>query len=405
MALDRDPPPPGLIVDFAIAALARRRATIARIRPTRTGHALDIALRDRTLLSYPLEAACALACVARIAAMAELDLHAEWATADAVSRLRVLVDGEHFELLASVASIADRHLAELRVDTVDSALAESLPPASPDELRPGSVLGSYVVAEQLGAGGTGIVYRAEHTLLQRDVAIKVMRVAEHDDDRQRFLAEARAATRITHENVVGVHDFGFLGDGRAFIVMELASGTTLFERLANRGPLPYDEALRIARQIAAGLAAVHEGGVVHNDVKPANVLLDERRARVVDFGAATLVGAPRPAIVYGTVPYMSPEQVEGLATGPASDLYALGAVLFEMISGAPPFGASTDRDVMGAHLFEAPPPLTGRYGPVPPALQALVAALLEKAPEHRPRGARETVARIDTILQGLPWTI
>jgi len=220
-------------------------------------------------------------------------------------------------------------------------------------LTPGARLGPYEILSPLGAGGMGEVYRARDARLERDVAVKVLpaRLARDGEARSRFDREARAVAALSHPNILAIHDFGF-EDGVAYAVTELLEGETLRERL-DRGRVPVDRAVEYGLQIAAALGAAHEKGIVHRDVKPDNVFVTrEGHVKVFDFGIAKraeepLVGGASttadtaPGTVLGTVGYMSPEQVRSLPVDTRTDLFSLGCVLYEMISGTRAFGRST----------------------------------------------------------------
>ncbi|UJR82555.1 serine/threonine-protein kinase [Sandaracinus amylolyticus] len=281
-------------------------------------------------------------------------------------------------------------------------------------LRPGVVVaGRYRIERLIGVGGMGAVYEATQVAIQRRVALKVVRADFAGDAAMaaRFQREARAASAVHHPNVVMVHDFGQDVDATLFMVMELLSGESLLQRMRRDGALPPREAVRIAIEVLGALEAAHEAGVVHRDLKPDNVLLTEPflpgagKLKVLDFGIARIVdrsgqtgGAQRQSDagltevgqMLGTPRYMSPEAVARLPVGPAADLYALGAMLFEMIAGRPVFAEREPVILMGHHLRTPAPRLrdsvtSGLY--VPRALDELVDALLAKLPTERPNGA------------------
>lgn len=253
--------------------------------------------------------------------------------------------------------------------------------------------GRYALQNEIAAGGVGRVHRAEDRLLHRQVAVKVLRseVAASPSALQRFRREARAAAALQHPNIAAVLDFGE-DDGVPFLVMEYVPGLTLAQRLAG-GPLTPAEAMAVARGIADGLAHAHARGVVHRDVKPANVLLaPDGTPKVTDFGIARVVDDPTTTgPLMGTPCYLAPEQALGGAVGPASDLYSLGAVLYEMLSGRPPFDDPDPMVVVARHLHATVPPL---HTPgLPPAVSRLVSTLLAKDPYQRPADAA-AVARL-----------
>ncbi|HEV8200868.1 MAG TPA: protein kinase [Candidatus Polarisedimenticolia bacterium] len=284
-------------------------------------------------------------------------------------------------------------------------------------LPAGSRLGPYEILGPLGAGGMGEVYRARDTRLQRDVAIKILpdSLAADPEALARFEREARAVAALSHPNILAIHDFGVEG-GRAFSVTELLEGRTLRERLAE-GPLPVRKAIECAAQVARGLAAAHDRGVVHRDLKPENLFVtDDGRVKILDFGLAKVeaageVGgdasnatqtptrhlATRPGVVLGTIGYMSPEQVRGTAIDHRTDLFSLGAVLYEMLTGQRAFRGATAADTMTAILREDPPALSGIDRAVPPALERLVHHSLEKNPAERFQSARDLAFHLEAM--------
>jgi eukaryotic-like serine/threonine-protein kinase len=249
-------------------------------------------------------------------------------------------------------------------------------------MRTGSVLGAYRVVKELGAGGMGSVWLAEHTILGRKAALKVLHpeMSEREDVVRRFFNEARAATTIPDPGIVQIFDFGYHSDGSAYIVMELLEGEVLEKRIS-RGALDVEEALRLMRQIASTLGAAHERGIVHRDLKPDNIFIVKdpevasgERAKILDFGIAKLAderkspradlraSAPGSTGMIGTPLYMSPEQFDGKNVDARSDVYALGCVLYQMLTGSPPFDSSSMLMLVEMHQG-APIPLPSRSVP------------------------------------------
>jgi serine/threonine-protein kinase len=283
-------------------------------------------------------------------------------------------------------------------------------------LTPGTRLGPYEVVRSLGAGGMGEVYRARDDRLKRDVAVKVLPPSfAHDPDRvRRFEQEAQAAGALNHPNILAIYDIG-AHEGSPYIVSELLEGETLRECLA-RGPVPPRQAAELSRQIAEGLAAAHDKGVVHRDLKPENLFLAGGRAKILDFGLAKLVStfegdpevrtdaptvaaATRAGTVLGTVGYMSPEQVRGEAADQRSDIFSAGAVMYEMLTGRRAFGGGSPIETMSAILRDEPPELPGSVD-APPALERVVRRCLEKHPESRFQSARDLAFAITEASTG-----
>ena len=276
-------------------------------------------------------------------------------------------------------------------------------------LTQGARLGPYEIVAPLGAGGMGEVYKARDTRLDRTVAIKILPAGVADDPqrRERFRREARAISSLTHAHICTLHDIGEQ-DGVEFLVMEYLAGETLAHRLL-RGALPLEDVLRIAVQLADALDAAHRAGLTHRDLKPANVMLTASGAKVLDFGLAkwhgsasddvlplSLATAPptltQAGAVVGTIQYMAPEQLEGKPADGRSDLFALGAIIYEMTTGRKAFEGTSSATVMAAILSSAPPPLATLQQVAPPALGHVVKTCLAKDPDERWQAAGD-VAR------------
>ena len=262
-------------------------------------------------------------------------------------------------------------------------------------IPPGTRLGAYEITSAIGAGGMGEVYRARDTRLLRDVAIKVLptAVAADPDRLRRFEHEARATAALNHPNILAVHDVGRDGEV-AFVVEELLDGETLREALS--ATLPSRKVIDYATQIANGLAAAHDKGIVHRDLKPENIFITrDGRVKILDFGLAKTVAPAaaqtstrladdtEPGVALGTVGYMAPEQVRGHAVDHRADVFSLGAVLYEMLTGRRAFGGDTAADTISAVLKEAPPDPADTGRPIPPALARIVWRCLEKTPSMR----------------------
>ena len=279
-------------------------------------------------------------------------------------------------------------------------------------LTSGTKVGPYEVVAPAGAGGMGEVYRARDTRLNRDVAVKILPAAfARDPERmRRFQQEAQAVAALNHPNILAIHDFGE-HEGSPYIVTEFLDGETLRVRLS-AGALPVRKASEYAEQIARGLAAAHEKGIVHRDLKPENIFVTrDGRVKILDFGlaklvrqegalaadAATLASQTEPGVVMGTVGYMSPEQVKGLAADYRSDIFNFGAVLYEMLSSKRAFHGDTSVETMSAILKQDPPELTETNRAVSPALGRIVRHCLEKNPEERFQSARDVAFALGAL--------
>jgi hypothetical protein len=247
----------------------------------------------------------------------------------------------------------------------------------------------YSIGESIGAGGFGEVFRARHELMGRDVAIKVLqrRYSSDPDAVARFIAEARAASRIKHPGIVEVFDFGMLGDGRHYCVMELIHGTTLREFMRTRERLPLAEALPILRGIAEAVDAAHAAGIAHRDLKPDNVFLVDGAIKLIDFGLAKLISDEAPmtatGAVFGTPHYMSPEQCRGRASDPRTDVYTFGILAYQLLTGEMPFTGDA-LELALQHLNDPPEPPSTICAELPPHVDRVMLALLAKDPEDRP---------------------
>jgi serine/threonine protein kinase len=257
----------------------------------------------------------------------------------------------------------------------------------PLDQRIGTVLGGYRIVEPLGSGGTSVVYRAEHVRLGRPAALKLLAPGLGEADfSKRFLRESQLAASLDHPSIVPVYDAGE-ADGLLYIAMACVEGSDLKTLLAEEGRLPTRRALRIVSQIAAALDAAHARGLVHRDVKPANILVAaDDRAYLSDFGVVKELasnGSTRTGVFIGTIDYCAPEQIEGGDVDARTDVYALACVLYECLAGTPPFHRPSEVAILNAHLH-APPAKLSRAAPdVPPALEHVIAKALSKSPLDR----------------------
>ena len=274
----------------------------------------------------------------------------------------------------------------------------------------GHVIGNYRVISKLGEGGMGAVYLAEHVLIGQTVAIKILRKRFSNSDTivARFFNEARASAAIKHPGIVTVIDFGYLPEGVAYLVMEHLRGQPLDVRLRDGARVPMNQALEYTRQIADALRAAHQAGIVHRDLKPDNIFLVPDaaatggiRIKLLDFGIAKLmyegVNRTNTGVIMGTPAYMAPEQCRGVSTiDHRADIYALGCILFQMLCGQQPFTGDAVGDILGGHMYFAPPK-PSRFAPdIPDTVEQFVLQLLAKRPGERPDSA---AAVLDTLTE------
>ena len=257
------------------------------------------------------------------------------------------------------------------------------------EPAPGQRIGHYQVLCRIGAGGMGDVYEVEHVTLRRRAALKILQLDVSERDAasgDRFLLEAQATARIKNAHVVEIYDFGYLPDGRPYFVMELLVANSLADIL-DRGAMKIPQAIAVARQVVDGLCAAHAQGVIHADVSPMNVLIDSTRAKLIDFGLAQLRERTKPTTlaesITGTPSYVSPEQLEGHTASEASDQYSLGCMLYEMLSGRPPFEGDSTTEICIGHVRKPAPRATSPLGEVSGSLATVIARCLAKDPKKR----------------------
>ena len=280
-------------------------------------------------------------------------------------------------------------------------------PQGPDEL---GRLGSYKIMKLLGAGGMGLVFEAEDTLLRRQVALKVMKpeIAIKADHRQRFLQEARSGAAIPHDNIATVFQVG-IENNVPYLAMQFLQGESLGSRLHRDGKIPIEESLRIIREVASGIAAAHESNLIHRDIKPDNIWLESdgqgrpwKRVKLLDFGLATSVtntieGTNESGMIMGTPHYMAPEQARGLPLDPRCDLFSIGCVLYQMISGELAFKGDNALKIMNSLALHEPKPLNLIDASVPSKVVVLVQNLMRKKSSERVSSANELIKLIDDI--------
>lgn len=393
---------PCRVADVTLAAAVRTNADAVFIEPESGSdgrYLITLERQSAPLVSVPIDGPIGEAVIARLAYLADIDLAASHATS---AVLPVRSGTREADVVITV-----RPGGSLRADLM--VMAKAKPRTGPIETvepRADDMIGQYRVMEFLGEGGMGTVYQVEHVALGRTYALKVLRarVVERDDTAaERFLREARTAARVRHANIVDVVDFGHMPDGRPYFVMEMLEGESLADRV-ERGALPPAEVVTIARQIAMALAAAHDRGVIHADVTPSNVLItssDPLHVKLVDFGLAQLAGEGAtdevPEFVLGTPAYISPEQLRGLPATERSDQYGLGAVLFELLTGKPPFQHKDLRTLCMMHIGAPVPPIESPHGPLPPKLADAINTCLQKTPHARFPGMRALLAALDEI--------
>src|ERR1700675_3485167 len=281
----------------------------------------------------------------------------------------------------------------------------------------GTRLGPYEVLSAIGAGGMGEVYRARDTRLDRTVAIKILpdHLADRADLRERFDREARAIAGLNHPHICTLYDVGHQ-DGTDYLVMEYLEGETLAQRLA-KGPLPLDQVLRYAIEISDALDKAHRKGITHRDLKPGNIMLTKSGTKLLDFGLAKLKQEVAPAnvqlsqlptagepltaqgTIVGTLQYMAPEQLEGKEVDARTDIFAFGAVLYEMATSKRAFEGKTQASVIGAILKDDPPPISSLQPMTPPALDRVVKRCLAKDPDNRWQTARDVELEMKWIAE------
>jgi serine/threonine-protein kinase len=283
-------------------------------------------------------------------------------------------------------------------------------------MEPRILAGRYELTRKIGSGGMGTVWSARDTTLGREVAVKVLHegLAQDTAFGERFRLEARNAARLAHPNVAAVYDTGD-DEGVPFIVMELVDGESLHARIQREGPLPVRDTVSITRRILAALGHAHDRGLVHRDMKPANVLLTGGGGvKVVDFGIAKVAGGAditRTGALLGTAAYLSPEQAMGHEATHRSDLYALGCLMHAALIGEPPFGGDTPVAVAMRHTRDAVPPIRSRRPDAPPEVEAVVMRALEKEPSRRYASAAEMAAALEaagpeaTLPAGAPTVV
>ncbi len=365
-----------VVLDAALAAGADAVTIEPAPQPER--YTISVARNGEIIAVSGIEAQLAIHAIARLGYVCQVDPAAKRTS---TGRTRVRSCDTQRDLVVTIAPGA-RPRAELMFIA---------PGEKPSDKEPiyGERVGHYQILHRIGAGGMGDVYEVEHVTLRRRAALKILQreVSSRDiGSSDRFLLEAQATARIRSSHVVEIYDFGYLGDGRPYFVMELLTASSLADSL-DLGALAIPAAISIARQIAEGLVAAHAQGVVHADVSPMNVLVEHGHAKLIDFGLAQLrehrkEGEPASEIT-GTPSYVSPEQLQGHPATEASDQYSLGCLLFEMLAGRPPFEGDTMTEICIGHVRKPAPRAVAVHGVVSPALALVIARCLAKDPKKR----------------------
>jgi serine/threonine-protein kinase len=388
------------LADLLLARFVRTGAVQLSLEPHEGGYSLTCTAEVQAGFELDLPAALGQAVAVRLALLADLD---PWTGENHVGRLHLgLGDGRSECVVAMRDGEAGLSL-ELR--RLAALLGERTATVQAGRVETGQV-GPYRILDELGRGAMGIVYRAQRIDDGRPVAVKILHSdrAREPAAAAQFVREGRAASLVNDDGVVGVSDFGTLPDGCAYLVMELIEGRTLAAILRERTALPHQEAVRIARRIAAALAAAHVRGVVHCDLKPSNVfVLPDGRVKIVDFGAARLAARAAEAgeslteVIIGTPAYMAPEQALGRGADERADVYALGCILFQMLSGRAPYGGA-GMETLLQHVTAPLPALTSPFGALPAALVECVMRAMSKRPEERQAGAASLSAGLEQSL-------
>lgn len=404
-------PHPIALADLVLAAMVQGgvRATFLNpVKDTET-YALTFEKSNHQVSSLHLEAGRAAALVARLAVLAKLDLTMPHVTTGVIP----VRSGDRCANV--LATLRPGH--NLSIDLI------AVPVRNPDQPAPtevaqrlinGQVIGHYQVIDCIGEGGMGQVYRVRHVSIGREYALKILRSSGADlaAVSAQFLQEACAAARVHHPNIVDVFDFGHVLDGRPYLVMEFLQGKSLRDTIAG-APLSLRDAVQVARALAAALAAAHARGIVHSDVTPSNVIFagDQlQQLKLVDFGLARFLdGAPQDGnlpMVAGTPYYMAPEQIRGVTPTVHADQYSYGALLFELLSGSPPFLHQEVKSICLMHLAADVPTVTSPHGELPAKLVELVTRCLQKRPENRFTSMEvviEELTHIEQLLARRGW--
>ena len=412
------------VADYLLEQILTQSAVCAWLEPRAEGtHEVAIEQRGGAIGTFKLTEGMGDAVLARLALLCDIDL-LSGGTSAGTARVR---QGDRAGEVVVTTRVTDSGLSgELRTleERVTQVAGTSvvLDGRLSEEFDPGTKIGTYQVARQIGRGGMGIVYEVEHTVLGKRFAMKVLSstvMSRDPSSSRRFVREARAAARVHHPGIVDVTDFGTLRDGRPYLVMELLTGHALHEVAADAGALSALEpvrAIRVMRQVCQALAAAHACGVVHRDLTPANIFVlpdgEIERVVLVDFGSASTpepdgdVSDGPPGVVIGTPHYISPEQLRGRPGDARSDIYAVGIILFELLTGSPPFDGASARDIALQHLQAEIPNIESPHGELPEELVRLVQHCMAKQPDERYASATElnvALERIEAMMNRRGW--
>ena len=401
------------IADVVLSVIFEHDATMIRITPIdseRHQHRI-VAFKDAiSVVQTVIDSDIGSAVVLRLAVVAGIDPLAPEGKSGACT---IRCGNRSAELVVSCRKKSSSLALDVMVVGGDVAGMATLNPILPAMLDPGTTVGPYGVLGVLGAGGMGVVYLVEHRLLRKTFAMKVLRQELYEEDDgavQRFIREARAAARIRSSSVVDVSDVGSLADGRPYLVMELLSGVTLESLIEQSGAVPPRRAVETMRRVAHALSATHSAGVIHRDLSPANIVIETDGVKLVDFGTALVFEAGEALLskpstdVMGTPHYIAPERAWDGSSDVRSDIYALGVMLYELLTGDVPFDGNTVRAILVGHVKHPIPVAHSPYGELPQQARDILSRAMAKRPDDRYQSAEALIADLDELLEQLSDT-